>query len=368
MQIQLSDTAPLTGIRITRDGYLVGEARIARTGIQQYTAGELGLTDRAPGEFLRVYRPADEVFATDAMASMAHRPITLDHPPVMVTADNWSQYAKGDTGGEVMRDGEFVKVPIKIMDGATIRAIQSGKRELSVGYTCDLVVEAGVTDSGEAYDAWQRTPRGNHVAVCSVARGGSDLRIGDTGESKVATKTITFDGLPIETTDAAEAVINKLAGQVAALNAKVADAAAKEGAALAAVATKDGEIVALKSQLADANDPAKIAARDAARQAVIADAKKIAPTLVVDGKSDAEIRRAAVAVRLGDAATALDDAGIAGAFAAFATTTADAKTDPLRTVIGDGVVSIGDAQKARDAALAARAARFATAHAGAATA
>jgi hypothetical protein len=80
--------------RLTRDGYLTANVRIARTGIQTYTAGELGLTDRAASDIVSVYRPASEVFHQDAMRSMAHRPITDGHPREAVTADNWLQYAK----------------------------------------------------------------------------------------------------------------------------------------------------------------------------------------------------------------------------------------------------------------------------------
>lgn len=99
MELCLTDRATIAGVRETRDGYLVAEARIARTGVQNYTASELGLKDRKPGDVIRVYRPEEEVFAADAMAGLAHRPITIDHPSEMVTADNWRKHAVGSVGG-----------------------------------------------------------------------------------------------------------------------------------------------------------------------------------------------------------------------------------------------------------------------------
>src|SRR5690606_31354603 len=113
--MQLFDTVTLDGLRRTQDGYLVADAKVARTGIQIYTGREVdpenkhGLRDKAT---VRVYRPEEEVFAQDAMHSFAYRPVTDDHPTEMVTADNWKALAVGQTGGEVARDGEFVRVPL----------------------------------------------------------------------------------------------------------------------------------------------------------------------------------------------------------------------------------------------------------------
>lgn len=351
MELVLTDRAQVTGVRKTRDGYLVAEARIARTGIQQYYAGELGMKDRAPTDVIRVYRPDDEVFAADALSSMAHRPITIDHPRENVTADNWKRYAVGSTGGEVARDGEFVKVPLVLMDAAAIKAVDAGKRELSVGYKCTLDMTPGTTPGGETYDAVQRGITGNHLAICDIARGGPQLRIGDQEKPM---KTIIFDGLPVEVTDGAEAVINKLQGSVTALESRVADAEKKLGAATADVEAKDGKIAALEQQLADANDPAKLAAKVQARAALVADANKFAPTLQIgDAMGDAEIRRAVVEARLGDKAKDMSDAAIEGAFAALAPATG---VDPLKKAIGDSlnVAAIGDAKARAEAARADR--------------
>jgi len=107
------------------------------------------------------------------------------------------------------------------------------------------------------------------------------------------------------------------------LQAKVGTLTADLATANTTIQTKDGEIVALTAKLADAEvTPAKLQQLADARADVIAKAKILAPTLATDGKTDAEIRKAAVTAKLGDAAKDMADAAIEGAFIAF---TKDAK-------------------------------------------
>ena len=110
------DRATISGkARITREGYFVADALVATpNNIQDYRAVELGLTDRDPGQVVRVFRPEAAVFAVDTILSASRLPITLDHPPTLVDASNWREYAKGETGEEIMRDGEFMRVPIRV--------------------------------------------------------------------------------------------------------------------------------------------------------------------------------------------------------------------------------------------------------------
>ena len=147
---------------------------------------------------------------------------------------------------------------------------------------------------------------------------------------------------------------------VGTLNANLTDALGKVGSLTADLATantsiqaKDGEIAALTQKLADAEvTPAKLQQLADARADVIGKAKILAPNIVVDGKTDAEIRKEAVTAKLGDSAKDMADAAIEGAFLAF---TKDAKpADPLRETLKDGVKTVGDAaareQQAFDAA------------------
>ncbi len=347
----LTDRVSVSATRRTADGYLVADVKVARTGIQNYLGSELGRDDLP---VVRVYRPESEVFATDAMHSYAYRPVTVEHPSKMVTADTWKALAAGQTGGEVVRDGEFVRVPLVLMDAAAIKAYQAGKRELSMGYTAEIVFEDGVTPDGEAYDAIQTNLRMNHLALVDRARGGEQLRIGDRrtpgGKDRADNlppkeipmsnmKTVLVDGLSVETTDAGAQAITKLQAQVKDGQTALADAQAAHATTIAAkdaeIARKDAEIDNLKGKvLTDAD----IDARVKARGDLIADAKLVAPNVDFTGKADGDIRRAAVVAVLGDAAIAgKPDAYVQ---ARFDIAVEDAKKDPVRRVHAGGAHAV----------------------------
>lgn len=178
--MHLQDRLTIDTKRRTNDGYLTVNARVARAGnVQLYSGAEVGKPEMAT---VRVFRPADEVFSADTMKSFAHRPVTLGHPSTSVTAQTWKDVAKGWSDGEVARDGEFVRVSMLLADAEAIQAVEDGTRELSMGYDCTLDWTAGISPSGEAYDAIQRGIRSNHIAVVPRARGGAELRIGDSSK------------------------------------------------------------------------------------------------------------------------------------------------------------------------------------------
>src|SRR5699024_6017608 len=155
--------------RMTDDGYLVTSVKAARTGIQDYRGDEVG----KPGkDVVRIYRPEEEVFSAASMGSYSYHPMTDDHPDEMVDADNWREYAVGFVGGDVARDGDYIRVPLAVMDAKTRDKVRDGKRELSMGYTADMDWTPGETESGEHYDAVQRNIRINHVALVDKGRAG----------------------------------------------------------------------------------------------------------------------------------------------------------------------------------------------------
>lgn len=172
-------------VSITKDGYLIATPRVARTGIQLYYGRELGVTGRDASKVFKVFRPEAEVFHKDSMASYAYKPMTDDHPPENVTVDTWGKYSRGQMSGDVARDGDFIRVPMALMDGGLVKKYKDGKVELSMGYECEIVWQPGTTPSGDVYDASQKDIRINHCAVVDAARGGQDLRIGDGTGSRV---------------------------------------------------------------------------------------------------------------------------------------------------------------------------------------
>lgn len=328
----------------TPEGYLRALPRIARTGLQDYLAGELGLSDREPYDVIRVYRPEEEVFAADALASLAHIPVTINHPTVQVDASNWREVSFGQTGAEVIRDKEFVRVPMVVMDARAIAMVIAGKSQLSVGYTAELDFTPGVTKDGDKYDAVQRKIRGNHLAIVDRARGGSMLKVFDSQplpnkhEDRKMKKHIIIDGIQLELEDAAHLIVQRyldgLTSKTATLEAANAALTTQVTTLSATVQAKDAEIVTLKQQVADsALTPAKLDAAVAARAVVVDSARKVMPAVVVDGKTEAEIRRQVVDARLGDASKGWSDDQITASFNTLTSSGPTVQHDSFRTAL-----------------------------------
>ncbi len=164
--MQFIDAAPIAGTRRTADGYLVADVKTARTGIQLYAGREVGKPEM---QSVKVYRSADQVFDKASLGSYAHKPVTNDHPTEAVTADTWKSVSVGQIGDEVARDGEFVRIPLVVMDAAAIKAIDEGKRELSAGYTCDLAWEPGTTPRARSTTPSRRISGSTTLPSSSVA-------------------------------------------------------------------------------------------------------------------------------------------------------------------------------------------------------
>ena len=159
----------------TPEGFLIcRDVPIARVGVQDYLGREIGQTER-PDEIFKVYRPADEVFSPAAVASFEGKPVTENHPDEDVTSENYGRYTRGVVRDVRKGTGKYegcLVADLVIHDGALVRAVQDGKREISCGYNC-LWVPTG------DHTLEQREIRGNHVAVVDKGRAGHGVAIHD---------------------------------------------------------------------------------------------------------------------------------------------------------------------------------------------
>ena len=155
------------------EGYLLClNVPVARTGTQDYLPEELGLAS-GPG-MISVYRPEEEVFAPETLASFEGMPVTNDHPPDGVDVDNIRRLQMGHAHNIRRGTGEesdLLLADLIITDERLIEAILNGKREISCGYTYELSEENG--------QYIQRKIRGNHIAVVDAGRAGHRVSIKD---------------------------------------------------------------------------------------------------------------------------------------------------------------------------------------------
>lgn len=330
----IRDKASMTSTRRELpNGFVIVDAVLARTGLQTYSRGELG--DQVPAEWrdkpahtpIRAWRPEAEVFAPASVESFSNVALTDDHPSEDVTPENVERLGRGWVGTP-FRDGDFLKAPITFSVKSAITKLKGGKDQLSNGYDTDFdwtpgIIPEGQRDAGKAYDCIQRNIKGNHVALVDAGRCGADCRVLDAEPVKVADcasetpcncrgdeamadpalnkRVIDGFGL-VNATDEAFAVIDALTKKAATLADSLATA---EGATAAAqtthaeaIAAKDAEIADLTAKL---GDTAALDAKVQARAKLISDARAIGGAdLVIDGKSDLEIMKAAVTARQGE--------------------------------------------------------------------
>lgn len=172
MKVRRVDLARLDTVERTPTGGIRAPARLARTGVQVYQMPD--------GTERREYRPADEVFHADALASLRDAPVTDLHPASVVHAANWRELSVGHVGEDVRREGDFVAATVVVQDAAEVERVLKGERvEVSVGYEVELDPTPGLSPEGERYDAVQRNIRANHVGLGPEGwgRAGSEVRL-----------------------------------------------------------------------------------------------------------------------------------------------------------------------------------------------
>jgi hypothetical protein len=304
MMIKFQDRATIGATKDTQDGYLIATSKVARTGIQIYRADEVGLMGSGS---VRVYRPESEVFSKDALASLQHAPVTLNHPKELVTSDNWAQLAKGEVSTDILRDGDYLAASLIIKDTDATTSAKTTHREISLGYTAHITMQDGVTDRGEQYDAIMTDFNYNHLALVPKGRAGDKARIGDSA--------INWGASPV-TTKGPEMDFKSLVFGDKAINVAVTDA----DKLTAYIADKDTSIGMLKAELADALSK------------VLTDEQLAAK---VSAMADAATKREAVRAKFGDEAVdGASDAEVSGMFKVIDTASA-AKDDTARKTIAD---------------------------------
>ena len=346
----LSDKAEISTRFKTDEGFLDVNAVISRSGLYEYQAGELGITDKDPAQIIRVLRRDEEVFKPESMASFGKVTVTDDHPTELVDSENARYVSVGFSEPSVIRDGDTVKTKLRITDKKLVDAIEAGQVELSCGYKADIELESGTDPKFGVFDAVQKNIRGNHIAVVKKGRAGDSCKIQDKkindNKGAKAMLSVIVDGITIETTEQGKQAIEKLQRALGDSVTKLSDAEAANKATVeklttdhkAALDKLQGELDGAKKQIPDTEQLDKLVAErtgivDAAKKIIGKDSagKEFDPA----GKSNIEIKKAVIVHKDKDAK--LDDVSddyIDGRFSGL-TTTFSKGDDNLNVNLGD---------------------------------
>lgn len=301
---------------IDENGFLVDTPVVARLGVQVYYMDD--------GRTVREFRPAEEVFKDESLASYQGKPMTLDH--VFVNSENAKEVVVGSVTGKAEPLGSSVVAPIVVYDNTAIQEAMAGNaKELSVGYSAILDETPGwgdpitgeyvlksdgdqfdVPDGWQEFDAIQRDIKVNHLAMVYRGRAGiAKLNMDGEQENPYTTdvdinKEDKQEMIKIKLDGAQEfEVAPEIASHIEALNAKADTAIAERDALKAKVDAMPAEIeAAVAKAKADADALAALVAvaAEAGVKADGLDAKGIKVAYVkevsgldVSGKSDAYI-------------------------------------------------------------------------------
>jgi uncharacterized protein len=283
-----------SSLQTLRDGSIKVVAQLTHPGIFTYRNPD--------GSERKEYRPADEVFRTDAMATFAGAAITIDHPRVagrFVNAQNWKQLAVGHAGENIRQDGEHMVADLYIRDSGAVDRIRRGDlKTVSLGYNVDFDPTPGTAPDGQRFDGVQRNLRGNHIALLPngvAPRGGPEctLRLDSAGdEIEVGLKSRVDLETALAKIVALEAELKTVrtdAVEVPALKAKIT--------------ALEGELASARTDAADPSGE-RLDALVEARATIVALAK--ANGVDAKGKSAVQVKRAIIGKRTPALAARLD--------------------------------------------------------------
>jgi Uncharacterized protein conserved in bacteria len=283
------DKNPLPKVYRTSEGYIKGTAIVTRTGIFKYVDNQ--------GNIRLELRHPEDVLEEDSLESLKQIPITVEHPTVLVDSSNVKQLGVGLTGETVKIDGENIKTTVTITAIEGVEAINSGKEELSLGYTLDLEEEEGIYN-GQPYTHRQKNIRYNHLAIVERGRAGANARLNfDSFECGMIVDEniiherenmvkINIDNVDVEVNEAVKKAYDSL-------NARLDSATAETEALKAKLDEKEEELKKAK----EINSDSAISEKAKARVELIAKAGKVVNIDGLYDLSDREIKLSVIKSR-----------------------------------------------------------------------
>lgn len=291
MPVHRLDRGTLKEFKKDRDGFLRAKGWATRAGVFRYRNPD--------GSVQREFRPENEVFKVDSLSTLTLIPITNNHPKGgWVDATNSKDLSIGFTGEKTEKAGDYVKVSLNLTNKDAIEEVETGKAQLSCGYSCDLEHTPGEFN-GERYDAIQKNIHYNHLAIVDQGRAGPEARIRMDANGETPMARIKLDGIEY---DASETIAKHVQDKMSELDKLKQDQAElkKEHEKLQGRADsltqdlkrKDEEIEKVKK---DAPTQQEIMVMAKARLDLEGQAEKLLDSETkLDGLSDLEIKKAII--------------------------------------------------------------------------
>lgn len=166
---------------------------ISKVGVFPYQGSQIS-SDLEPDRIYNVYRPEEELSNEETLRSFKLLPWTDEHAMLggedgMTAAEQKGVH--GVIGEDVYYADGYLKGNIKVWSNKMAELIDSGKKELSIGYRC-LYEKAPGVYNGQSYDFIQREIRGNHLALVEEGRSGHDVAVLDSLKITFDTKGLTM--------------------------------------------------------------------------------------------------------------------------------------------------------------------------------
>ena len=168
------------------DYWYIKDNPLSKVGVFPYLGRQIS-DQLEPDKIYQVLRPEEELSNQEFLDSLKLQPFVDDHDmlgtkPGMKLPEE--KGIDGTIGADVYYKEGIVYGDIKLYTERIKDEINSGKKEISMGYFCDYELQEGEY-GGVPYQAIQRNLRINHVALVDEGRMGADVRVLD--------HKITFD-------------------------------------------------------------------------------------------------------------------------------------------------------------------------------
>ena len=164
--------------------YEISANPISKAGVFEYLGSSINAPE--PDRIYRVYRPESELSRPETIESFRLLPWVIEHE-MLGTGETPAEKKgiEGVIGEDVFYDDGYLRGNIKVFSDRLAELIETGTKELSLGYKCVYDFTPGSFD-GESYDVVQRKIRGNHLATVEEGRMGPEVAVLDHS-------VVTFD-------------------------------------------------------------------------------------------------------------------------------------------------------------------------------